>query len=117
MQVTKISFTPGVFKGIEGSTLSMQQQAGAVMDAVSAWVGTLPAWSGVIYSMWAEGPPALILLSPRKVTQSDRDTLLMLLGLELAVRGAPAVPLKDHSSCRVGEEKLVISVGEYPSAF
>ena len=111
LQVCHVSL--GIGKVTGERNVNSYRVAGALMAAVSEWLGELPAWSGVTLSLWQETYPGLILLSPYRVTDREAGSLKELIEQHLLWNLGEAPILQLLISSRHGEVRLLISDAEY----
>jgi hypothetical protein len=103
----------GLSKGIAARAPNQPRLGGVLTDAVFDWADSQPAITGVTWSLWPDTYPALIVLSPYKL--SKEQGLSLAKGIEIALKRNHwwGGNLNVLWSYRLGEVRLFISDDEY----
>ena len=108
MHTTTGWYENGIFRGIEARRLNTPLLGGVLMEPLFAWAESLPGVNGLTLSVWGDTLPEWILLSQRKLTQADAESLSRLTEWHLHHVYGWVVRLSAHLSFRHGEERLVM---------
>jgi len=111
MQVGHV--TIGLGKGIGERVVNQRPLAGVLTDAVFDWADGQPEITGIVWSLWPDTYPGLIVLSPFKLSLASANLLVKHIEVQLKRNHLWDGSLKLRWSSRNGEVRLVISDDEY----
>ena len=103
----------GIGKATGERSPNQRRLAGALTGLVYDWAEGLPGYTGLTFSLWPDTYPALILLSPFKLTKEQAELLARRIGQLMSTDQQTAGSLNVLWCYQRGEVRLLISDGEY----